>query len=106
MKTKSLLFAIGFCALLLSGCVGASVGVGVGTGYGYYPPVDPFYSPYYGPVRPYFHRPRPIVVVSQPYYRSPHHGNRANGGSTYRRQENYNGNNGARTHGHIRRRAD
>lgn len=80
MKTKSLLFAFGFCALLLSGCA-ASVGT-VGPDYGYYPPAQP----YYGAVRPYYyHRPRPVVVVPAPYYRQPvrpYRGSYRQGGAT------------------------
>lgn len=61
MKTKSLIFALGICLFLLSGCVAS-----VGTGYGYYPPV-----------RPYYYAPRP----PRPYYR-PHYdgGYRPGGG--------------------------
>ncbi|WP_092668142.1 hypothetical protein [Hymenobacter arizonensis] len=91
MKTKSWLFTLGFCALLLSGCAGGGVGVGVGTGYGYYPPVHPYYSPYYGGVRPYYYRPRPAVIVPRGYYRQPYRSQRVyrnDGGNISRPQYN------------------
>ncbi|WP_426060088.1 hypothetical protein [Hymenobacter sp. B1770] len=104
MKTKSWLFALGFCALLLSGCAGGAVGVGVGTGYGYYPPVHPFYSPYYGAVVPYYYRPRPAVVVPRGYYRQPYRSPRVyrNDGGSIRPQ--YPGRSGQRSQGQTRRR--
>ena len=70
MKTKSLIFALGICVMLLSGCA-ASVGTGydAGYGYGYYPPVRPYYA------RPYYYNPRPAVIVpARPYYRGNYHG--------------------------------
>ncbi|ALW85830.1 hypothetical protein AUC43_12445 [Hymenobacter sedentarius] len=91
MKTKSWLFAIGFCALLLSGCAAS---VGVGADYGYYPPVHA----YYAPVRPYYYPPRPVVVVPR-YYRPPYRSHY----DGYRRDG---GNNGYGNYGHSRRRLD
>ena len=90
MKTKSLLFALSLCLLLLSGCV-ASVGTGYDVGYGYYPPAQPYYAPrpYY--VRPYYRAPRPAVIVpARPYYHGSYHreyrgGNGYHGGRGWRR---------------------
>ena len=95
MKTKSLIFALGICLMLLSGCV-ASVGTGYDYGYGgaYYAPVRPYYA------RPYYYNPRPAVIVpARPYrggYRDAYRGNNGNGG--------YHGNNGNYGGGHSRRR--
>ncbi|UOQ99635.1 hypothetical protein MUN81_09105 [Hymenobacter sp. 5317J-9] len=71
MKTKSVIFALGLCLLLLSGCVAS---VGTGYDYGYYPPAQPYYPrPYYA--RPHYYTPRPAVVVPvRPYYRGSYHG--------------------------------
>jgi len=91
MKTKPLIFALGLCLILLSGCAAT---VGVGPDYGYYPPVRPYYAP------------RPVVVVPAPYYVRPdyrqpyrgyggYHGYRDNG---YRPYGSYGG--------HSRRRGD
>jgi hypothetical protein len=82
MKTKSMIFALGICLMLLSGCAAT---VGVGPDYGYYPP-----APYYAPVapyyaRPYYGRPRPTVIVpARPYYRQsvrPHYEGGYRGGN-------------------------
>jgi len=91
MKTKSLIFALGICVMLLSGCV-ASVGTGYDSGYGYYPPAQPYYGGYYS--RPYY-APRPVIV--RPYrqpYRSNYNGYRGDGG-----RGNWNGNRGGGYHG-------
>jgi hypothetical protein len=86
MKTKPLIFALGICLMLLSGCV-ASVGTGYDYGYGgaYYAPVRPYYAPvrpYYA--RPYYYNPRPAVIVpARPYrggYRDAYRGNNGHGG--------------------------
>jgi hypothetical protein len=108
MKTKSWLFAFGFCALLLSGCVGSSVGVGVGTGYGYYGPVHPYFSPFYAPVRPYYYRTRPAVIVPRGYYRQPGRFQKR----AYQHDRNgnfrpqYHGNGTYRSQGHSRSRVE
>jgi hypothetical protein len=70
MKTKPLIFALGICLMLLTGCV-ASSGPGYDYGYGggYYPPARPYYA------RPYYYNPRPAVIVpARPYYRGNYHG--------------------------------
>ena len=99
MKIKSLLLALGFCGLMLSGCVAS---VGAGPEYGYYPPAQP----YYAPVLPYYYAPRPVVVVPVPYYRPHNGGYRRDGGNHYRRQGNYDGISGQGSYGHSRRRSD
>jgi hypothetical protein len=55
-----MIFALGICLLLLSGCVATA-----GPDYGYYPPVQPYG---YGYARPYY-APRPVIVrpYRQPY---------------------------------------
>ena len=76
MKTKPLIFALGICLMLLSGCVATA-----GPDYGYYPPAPTYYGPvrpYYA--RPYYARPRPAVIVpARPYYRQPTRGYRDGG---------------------------
>ncbi len=85
MKTKPMIFALGICLLLLSGCVAS-----VGPEYGYYPPVQPYYG--YG--RAYY--PRPVVV--RPYYRPPYRsGYHGEGGP--RGGGNWGGNHGGSYHG-------
>ena len=82
MKTKPLIFALGLCLLLLSGCVAS-----VGTGYGYYPPA----RPYYGYAQPYY-APRPVIVVPERgYYRG---GGGYHGGGYYRGGGGYGGGRG------------
>lgn len=80
MKTKPVIFALGLCLLLLSGCVAS-----IGPEYGYYPPAQPYYG--YG--RSYY-APRP-VLVRPPYYRQSY---RSNYGGGYRGNGGYGGRQG------------
>lgn len=91
MKTKPLIFALGICLMLLSGCV-ASVGTGYDYGYGgaYYAPYPPA-RPYYA--RPYYYNPRPAVIVPARPYRGGYR-------DAYRSNGRYYGNGG----GHGRHR--
>lgn len=91
MKTKALIFALGICVMLLSGCV-ASVGTGYDAGYGYYPPARPYYGGYYA--RPYY-APRPVIVRPyRPAYRPNYGGYRGDG------RGNWNGNRGGNSSGY------
>ncbi|GAB3585047.1 hypothetical protein [Hymenobacter daeguensis] len=93
MKTKPLIFALGICLMLLTGCV-ASVGPGYDYGYGggYYPPARPYYA------RPYYYNPRPAVIVpARPYYRGGY-------GGGYHGDRGYHGGGGYNGGGHSRRR--